>query len=166
VGPRCPAPYKRRWGPAALITKLTVPNTPPTPQTLADLVVRRSQRRDCSPPAPCRRPTPPPSPVSAVSDPKVAGISSEPPPAPPRHRQSPWQPRRRQHPRGSRDPRMCVSHPLSLSYLDKIRLPRPNLCDRDLSTTTTSYQRHGKYSSAKPLCNVKEESNEFRSMDE
>jgi hypothetical protein len=29
----------------------------------------------------------------------------------------------------------------------------------------TSHQRHEKHSSAKPLCNVKEESNEFRSMD-
>jgi hypothetical protein len=95
-GPPSPCAHKRRWGPAALITKLTVPYTSPTPQTLADLVVRRSQRRDCSPSAPRRRPTPPSSPVSAVGDPKVSGISS----APPQHRQSPWRPRRRQHPRG------------------------------------------------------------------
>jgi hypothetical protein len=115
--PRRPAPYKRRWGPAALRTRLTVPYTPPTPQTLADLVVRRSQRRDCSPSAPRRRPTPPPSPVSAVGDPKVVGISSEPPPAPPRHRQSLWRLRRRQHPRGvprptkvSRTPSLSLSH--------------------------------------------------------
>jgi hypothetical protein len=132
VGLRRPAPYKRRWGPAALITKLIMPYTPPTPQTLADLVVRHSQRRDCSPPAPRRRPTPPPSPVSAVGDPKVAGISSDPPPAPPQHRQSPWRPRRRQHPRGvPRPTKVCPVLLLSLSCLDKIRLPRPNLCGSD-----------------------------------
>jgi hypothetical protein len=110
-----------------------VPYTPPTPQTLADLVVRCSQRRDYSPPVPRRRPTPPSSPVSAIGNPKVVGISSEPPPVPPRHRQSLWRPRRRQHPRGSHNPRRCVPHPfsLSLSCLDKIRLPRPNLCGSD-----------------------------------
>jgi hypothetical protein len=123
-GLRRTAPYKRRWGPAALITKLTVPYTPPTPQTLADLVVRRNQRRDCSPPAPRHLPTPPPSPVSAVGDPKVTEISFEPPPAPPRHRQSPWRPRRRQDPRGvSRPTKVCPAPLLSLSCLDKIRLP-------------------------------------------
>jgi hypothetical protein len=117
VGPRRPAPYKRRWGTAALITRLIVLYTQPTPQTLADLVVRRSQRRDCSPPAPRRRPTPPSSPVSAVGDPKVAGISSESPSAPPRHRQSPWRPRRRQHPRGvPRPTKVCLAPPLSLSH--------------------------------------------------
>jgi hypothetical protein len=110
-----------------------VPYTPPTLQTLADLVVRRSQQRDCSPSAPRRRPTPPPSPVSAVGGPKVVGISSEPPPAPPRHRQSPWRPRRRQHPRGVPRPTKVYPTPLlSLSCLDKIRLPRPNLCGSDL----------------------------------
>jgi hypothetical protein len=114
-GPRRPAPHKMRWGPAARITKLTVPYTPPTSQTLADLVVRRNQRRDCSPPAPRRRPIPPPSPVSAVGDPKVTGISSELPPAPPRHRQSPWRPRRHQHPRGVPRPmKVCPAPLLSL----------------------------------------------------
>jgi hypothetical protein len=33
---------------------------------------------------------------------------------------------------GSRDPRRCVPHPFSLSCLDKIRLPRANLCGSDL----------------------------------
>jgi hypothetical protein len=109
-----------------------VPYTPPTPQTLADLMVRRSQRRDCSPPAPRCHPTPSPSPVSAVGDPKVVGISSEPPPVPPRHRQSPWRPFRRQHPRGvPRPTKVCPTPFFSLSYLDKIRLPRPNLCGSD-----------------------------------
>jgi hypothetical protein len=116
VGPRRPVPYKRRWGPAALITKLTVLYTPPTPQTLADLVVRRSQRRDCSPPAPRCCPTPPPSSVSAVGDPKVTGISSEPPPASPRHRQSSWRPRRHQHPHGVPQlMKVCPTPLLSLS---------------------------------------------------
>jgi hypothetical protein len=134
MGPRRPAPYKRRWGPAALIMRLTVPYTPPTSKTLADLVVRRSQRRDCSPPTPRHCPTPPPSPVSAIGNLKVAEISSEPPPAPPRHRQSPWRPRRRQHPRGvPRPTKVCPAPLLSLSLLclDKIRLPRPNLCGSD-----------------------------------
>jgi hypothetical protein len=139
-GPRRPALYKRRWGPTALRTRLTVPYTPPTVQTLADLVVRHSQRRDCSPPAPRRHPTPPPFPVSAVGDPKVVGISSEPSSAPPRHRQSPWRPCCRQHPRGSRDPRRCVPHPFSLSCLDKIRLPRPNLCGSDHENNTSINQ--------------------------
>jgi hypothetical protein len=110
-GPPSPCAHKRRWGPTTLIMKLTVPYTPPTPQTLADLVVRHSQRRDCSPPAPRRRPTSPPSPVSAVGDPKIIGISS----APPRHRQSPWRPHRRQHPRGVPRPmKMCPAPLLSL----------------------------------------------------
>jgi hypothetical protein len=127
-GPPSPCAHKRRWGPAALRTKLTVSYTPPTPQTLADLVVRRSQWWDCSPPAPRRRPTPPPSPVSAVGDPKVAGISS----VPPQHRQSPWRPRRCQHPRGvPRSMKVCPTPLLSLSCLDKIRQPRPNLCGSD-----------------------------------
>jgi hypothetical protein len=87
---------------------------------------------DCSPPAPRRHPTLPPSPISAVGDPKVAGISSEPPPMPPRHRQSPWRPRRRQHPRGiPRSTKVCPAPLLSLSCLDKIRLSRPNLCGSD-----------------------------------
>jgi hypothetical protein len=105
VGPRRPAPYKRRWEPATLITKLIVPYTPPTPQTLADLVVRRSQRRDCSPPVPRRRPTPSPSPVSAVGDPKVAGISSEPLPAPPTPTRGPAT-----HEGVSRTPSLSLSH--------------------------------------------------------
>jgi hypothetical protein len=89
-GPPSPCAHKRRWGLAALINQVDRTVHPTNTQTLADLVVRRSQRRDCSPSAPRRRPTPPPSPVSAVGDPKVAGISSEPLPVPPRHRQSPW----------------------------------------------------------------------------
>jgi hypothetical protein len=109
-----------------------VPDTPPTPQTLTDLVVRRSQRRDCLPPVPRHHPTPPLSPVSAVDDLKVAGISSEPPPAPPRHRQLPWRSRRRRHPREvPRPTNVCPAPLLSLSWLDKIRLPRPDLCGSD-----------------------------------
>jgi hypothetical protein len=115
VGPRRPASYKRRWGPTTLITRLIVPYTPPTPQTLANLVVRHSQRWDWLPPVPRHRPTPPLSPVSAVGDLKVVGISSKPPPTPPRHRQSPWRPRRRQHPRGvPRSTKVCPAPLLSL----------------------------------------------------
>jgi hypothetical protein len=131
-GPPSPCAHKRRWGPAALINQVDRTVHPTNTQTLADLVVRHNQRRDCSPSAPRRRPTPPPSPVSAVGDPKVTGISSEPLPAPPRHRQSPWRPRHRQHPRGvPRPTKVCPTPLLSLSCLDKIRLPRPNLCGSD-----------------------------------
>jgi hypothetical protein len=101
-----------------------MPYTPPTPQTLADLVVRRSQRQDCSPPAPRRCPTPP---------------------APPRHRQSLWRLRRRQHPRGvPRSTKVCPAPLLSLSCLDKIRLPRPNLygSDREFYKNVLHIHRH------------------------